>query len=125
MAQDTHIGWGSTSKVFRLAAMPIHQNPNGSESRSVGNGPLVTGEVVSLHESTQPAGIAPNPPHTIEHTEFICLSEGTLEFTHNGRTERAEAGDMLLVAKGTMHGVRNVGTGPAHYFVLAIGGDTH
>ena len=40
-------------------------------------------------------------------------------------TEHATAGDVLLVAKGTMHGVRNVGAGPVAYFVLAIGGDVN
>lgn len=117
--------WGDPSKVFRLADMPLHRNPNGSESRTIAHGALVTGEFVSLHESTQPAGIPPNPAHTIEHTEFICVRSGSLEFTHNNRTERAEAGDVLLVAQGTLHGVRNVGSSPASYFVVALGGDTH
>jgi len=57
--------------------------------------------------------------------EIICMREGTLEFQHDGVTERASAGDILFVAKGTMHGVRNVGDGPAAYFVIAIGGDTN
>ena len=63
--------------------------------------------------------------HRIEHSEIICVREGTLEFQHDGVTERAAAGDVLFVAKGTMHGVRNAGAGPAAYFVLAIGGDVN
>jgi quercetin dioxygenase-like cupin family protein len=113
------------SQVFRLDELQARRNANGSESRTVLHGELLTGEQVAVHESMQPAGIRPNPGHRIEHTEVICMREGVLEFVHDGVSERAAAGDVLLVAKGTMHGVRNVGDGPAAYFVVAIGGDTN
>ena len=113
------------SRVFRLADLSVRKNPNGSESWNVMHGRLPTGEQVALHLSMQPAGTVPNPAHRIEHSEIICLREGTLEFQHDGVTEQAAAGDVLFVAKGTMHGVRNVGDGSATYFVLAIGGDVN
>lgn len=126
MARGGGLGdWGATSKVFRFSELPVRTGANGGESRNVLDGRLVTGEAVSVHESMQPAGAKPNPAHRIEHTEFICLREGALEFQHDGKTERAEAGDILFVAKGTFHGVRNVGAGPAAYFVVAIGGDVN
>jgi quercetin dioxygenase-like cupin family protein len=115
----------SRSHVFRLADLPVRKNQNGSESWNVLHGRLPTGEQVALHVSMQLAGTVPNPPHRIEHSEIICLREGALEFAHDGVTEQATAGDVLLVAKGTMHGVRNVGAGQAAYFVLAIGGDVN
>lgn len=111
------------SRVYHLDSLPVRRNPNGSESRDVVRGELATGEHIAVHESAQPAGIAGNPPHRIEHTELICVREGTLDFQHDGITERASAGDILLVAKGTLHGVRNAGAGPVSYFVVAIGGD--
>lgn len=117
--EGNEAAWPTASKVYRYADMRVRRNPNGSESRDVGSGALVTGERVAIHESVQPAGLAPNPAHRIEHTEFICMREGELEFMHDGRTERAAAGDV----KGTMHQARNVGHGPASYFVVAIGGD--
>jgi quercetin dioxygenase-like cupin family protein len=115
----------SRSHVFRLADLPVRKNQNGSQSWNVMHGRLPTGEEVALHVSMQPEGAVPNPAHRIEHSEIICLREGALEFQHDGVTERAAAGDVLLVAKGTMHGVRNVGAGAATYFVLAIGGDVN
>jgi quercetin dioxygenase-like cupin family protein len=115
----------SRSRVFRLAEAAVHKNPNGSESWNVLHGRLPTGEQIALHVSMQPAGTQPNPAHRIEHSEIICLREGALDFQHDGTTEHATAGDVLFVAKGTMHGVRNVGAGPAAYFVLAIGGDVN
>ena len=115
----------SRSHVFRLAGLPVRKNPNGSESWSIVHGRLPTGEQISLHMSMQPAGTAPNPAHRIEHSEITCLREGTIEFQHDGMTERAAAGDVLFIAKETMHGVRNAGDGPATYFVLAIGGNVN
>ena len=115
----------SRSHVFRLADLPVRKNQNGGESWNMLHGRLPTGEQIALHVSMQPAGTVPNPAHRIEHSEIICLREGALEFQHDGLTEQAAAGDVLLVAKGTMHGVRNVGAGQAAYFVLAIGGDVN
>lgn len=111
------------SQVLHFDTLPMHKNPNGSESRNAISGQLPTGERVSVHESVQPAGIPANPAHRIDHTEFICVREGTVEFQHEDVTERASAGDIILVAKGTLHALRNIGNGPASYFVVAIGGD--
>jgi quercetin dioxygenase-like cupin family protein len=116
-------GFSGDSKVVRFAEMPVRKNANGSQSRDVGKGVLATGEHVGVHETTQAAGLAANPAHVIAHTELICVREGVLEFVHDGKTERAEVGDVIFVAKGTMHSVRNVGSGAASYFVVAVGGD--
>lgn len=115
----------SRSHVFRLADLPVRKNSNGSESWNVVHGRLSTGEQIALHVSMQPAGTVPNPAHRIEHSEIICLREGALEFGHDDTKEQTASGDVLFVAKGAMHGVRNVGAGPAAYFVLAIGGDVN
>lgn len=121
--QEKTGSWPTESKVYRFAEMSVRKNANGSESRDFGGGALTTGERVRVHQTKQVAGLPPNPAHAIAHTEFICVREGTLEFTHDGKTDRAEVGDVLFVAKGSMHQVRNVGAGPASYFVVAIGGD--
>jgi quercetin dioxygenase-like cupin family protein len=112
-----------TSRVFHFGELPAHKVANGSESRNVLHGRLATGEWVAVHESVQPAGTPPNPAHRIQHTEVFCVREGAIEFLHDGVTERASAGDILFIANGTMHGICNVGDGPAAYFVVAIGGD--
>ena len=114
----------AAAKVFDYAAMPLTHNPNGSERRDiVASGRLATGEPVHIHSSMQPAGTPPGTAHAIEHSEFILVTEGVLEVTHDGRTERAGAGSMVYVAYGTMHQARNAGPGPVRYTVIAIGGD--
>jgi len=113
----------SQSKVFAFDQLVMRKLPNGGESRDVVQGQLATGEAVSIHESMQPAGALPNPAHRIEHSEFILVQEGTLEFLHDGKVERAGPGSVIYVAYGTLHGVKNVGDGRARYTVIAIAGD--
>jgi mannose-6-phosphate isomerase-like protein (cupin superfamily) len=114
----------SQPRVFLLDQVPAHKMANGGESRNIVHGALPTGEVVALHESVLPVSSVPNPPHKIEHSEFIIVLEGKLAFEHDGKSERVGQGDAILVAVGVMHTLRNVGDVPAKYVVVAIGGDT-
>lgn len=111
------------AKVFSPAGA-LQKLPNGSERWMALEGSVTTGETVSVHESVIPAGTPAPPLHTIQHSELSVLVEGTIEYEHDGVTERAEAGSILYIPLGTNHRVRNVGAGTARYFVIAIGGDT-
>ena len=114
----------SQSRVYTLEQMPVRKMANGGESRDVLRGTLTTGEVIGVHESQQPAGMKPNTPHTIQHTEVMVVIEGTLAFEHDGKSEKVGPGGVIFVASGTLHTVRNVGEGPARYCVVQVGGDT-
>ena len=114
----------SEARVYPFDQMPVRKMANGGESRDVLRGELPTGEIIAVHESQQPAGMAPNVPHTIQHTEVMVVVEGTLEFMHDGKPEKVGPGGVILVPTGTLHTVRNVGDGPARYCVVQIGGDT-
>jgi len=114
----------ATARVFSFDETTAKTASNGSVGRSVFNGTLATGEAVAVHETMQPAGTAANPAHRIQHSEVIVVEEGTLEFEHDGKAERAAAGSIIYVALGTLHTLRNVGDGPARYVVVQIGGDT-
>lgn len=97
---------------------------NGAKSWDILHGVLATGEKIGLHESLQPSGIAPNPPHSIQHSEIIMVQQGTLLFEHDGTSDKVGGGGVIFVAPGTMHSAKNVGDGPAKYLVISIGGDT-
>jgi mannose-6-phosphate isomerase-like protein (cupin superfamily) len=114
----------SQSRVYPVDQMPVRKMANGGESRDVLRGTLATGEVIAVHESQQPAGMAPNTPHTIQHTEVMVVVEGTLAFEHDGKLEKVGPGGVIFVASGTLHTVRNIGDGPAKYCVVQMGGDT-
>jgi mannose-6-phosphate isomerase-like protein (cupin superfamily) len=112
------------SGVFGFDQMMVRKMVNGGESRDVLRGVLASGEVVGVHESMQPAGAVPVVLHTIQHSELIMVQEGTVGFEHDGKTETVGPGGVIYVALGTLHRIKNVGDGPARYFVVQVGGDT-
>jgi quercetin dioxygenase-like cupin family protein len=114
----------STSEVFSPEQMSATTGANGAKRWDILHGVLATGEAIAVHESLQPAGIRPNPPHSIQHSELILVQEGILLFEHEGKSEKIGAGGVILIAPGTTHAARNVGDGSAKYLVIAIGGDT-
>ena len=77
-----------------------------------------------MHESVQPAGTPAVPLHPIQHSELVLVREGSMVFEHDGIEEKVGPGDVVYVAFGTTHRITNVGSGPARYFVVQIGGDT-
>jgi quercetin dioxygenase-like cupin family protein len=114
----------AAAQVFSVASVTPKTSPNGAVGRSVFSGTLATSESVAMHETMQPAGTVPNAPHRIQHSELIVVQEGTVEFEHDGKSDHAAAGDVIYVALGTLHTIKNVGDGPARYIVIQIGGDT-
>ena len=97
------------------------------------NGPLTSRQILrtrthsgyrlDIHESEVPPGEAPHPPHQHVHEELMLVREGTMDVTIAGATTRLGPGSCAYVASNQMHGWRNVGTGTARYFVLALGED--
>ncbi len=114
----------SPSKVFAFDQMPARKSSNGTESRGIPPFTLTTGESVGMHESTQPPGAAPVALHPVQHSELIMIQQGDMLFEQDGKQEKAGPGDVVYVTPGTFHRLTNVGTTPAKYFVLQIGGDT-
>lgn len=114
----------ATARVFKYDQQPARTAPNGTETHVIFKGTLATGETVGAHASMQPAGTVPSKLHVIHHSEFIVIVQGTVEFYHDGRVERAGPDSILYVAEGTEHAVKNIGDGPAKYVVIQVGGDT-
>jgi mannose-6-phosphate isomerase-like protein (cupin superfamily) len=54
---------------------------------------------------------------------MFLIREGTLEVTIKGQTTRLGPGSVGFVGSNDEHGVRNTGTTPAEYFVVAFGKD--
>jgi mannose-6-phosphate isomerase-like protein (cupin superfamily) len=115
------------ARALPFDQMTARTNASGGESRDIAHGTLATGETVNLHQSMQVVGQTPAPLHVIQHSEFILVREGEIEFDHEveGKivAEKVGPGGVVYVAFGTRHVIKNAGSVPAKYFVIAIGGD--
>jgi mannose-6-phosphate isomerase-like protein (cupin superfamily) len=108
------------NQVFRASALPIKLSATGS-SQAVNQGALKTGEGVEMHNTVLLPGKEPHPPHQHEHSEWLLIREGQVEWLIDGKRQPAGPGDICYAASNVLHGIRNVGTVPAKYFVLAVG----
>jgi mannose-6-phosphate isomerase-like protein (cupin superfamily) len=101
--------------------LTVHTTASGAQTREALKGKLATGESLETHATTLPPGAMPHPPHHHVHSEMFLMREGTLELTVNGKTYQLGPGAIGFVRSNEEHGVKNVGTGPANYFVVEIG----
>jgi len=128
---------GLVSSAVELEALPSQENSlpsttypfselpvkiaNGAEIRSVLKGKLATGEPLEVHETTLPPGGMPHAPHHHVHSEMWLIREGTVQLTINGNSHVMGPGSVGFVHSNEEHGIKNVGTTPATYFVVALG----
>jgi mannose-6-phosphate isomerase-like protein (cupin superfamily) len=108
------------SAAYPFSELPVN-NANGAEFRPVLKGKLATSESLEVHETTLPPGAMPHPPHHHAHSEMWLVREGTVQLTINGTSHVMGPGSVGFVHSNDEHGIKNVGTTPATYFVVAIG----
>jgi mannose-6-phosphate isomerase-like protein (cupin superfamily) len=108
------------SATFPFESMPV-QDLGHAQMREILKGKLATGEHIEAHETTLPLNGYPHPPHRHLHSEMWLIREGTVELTINDASHRLGPGGLGFVHSNEEHGIKNVGTGPATYFVVAIG----
>jgi mannose-6-phosphate isomerase-like protein (cupin superfamily) len=109
------------SASYPFEKLTAHTAPSGAQTRSIFKGKLATGESIETHATTLPPGVMPHAPHHHVHSEMFFMREGTLELTVNGTMYPLGPGSVGFVRSNEEHGVKNVGTTPANYFVVAIG----
>ena len=63
----------------------------------------------------------PHAPHHHVHSEMWLIREGTVQLTINGTSHVIGPGSVGFVRSNDEHGIKNVGTTPATYFVVAVG----
>ncbi len=108
------------NQVFRSAEQPL-QPGKATSIQSDNQGALITGEGVEMHNTVLAAGQEPHPPHRHEHSEWLLIREGQVTWMIDGQPQPAGPGDICYAASMQMHGIRNTGSTPARYFVMAAG----
>jgi mannose-6-phosphate isomerase-like protein (cupin superfamily) len=108
------------SATFALESLPV-QDFGHAQVRKIMKGRLATGEHIEVHETTLPPNGYPHAPHHHLHSEMWLIREGTVELTINGIGHRVGPGGLGFVHSNEEHGIKNVGTGPATYYVVAFG----
>ena len=110
------------SGAFRFDKAPMHVANNNAEVRLMLRGKLATGEGIEVHQTTLPPGGAPTATtHHHPHSEMWLIREGTIELTVSDKHYRLDPGSVGFVRSNEEHGIKNVGTAAANYFVVAVG----
>jgi mannose-6-phosphate isomerase-like protein (cupin superfamily) len=108
------------SKVYLFDKLPV-RHTDVVEYRAIVDGKTVDGCKFSVHESALSPGHEPHPPHHHNGEEMFLMIDGTLEVTINGKASKITKGSVAFIGSGDQHGIRNVGTTPAKYFVVELG----
>lgn len=120
-------GWAAAdpslpSKAFPFDSLKVSREGK-NRFRAILQGVSHSGCEIEVHETDLAPGEMPHPPHHHVHEEMFLIREGTLEFTIAGHTTRLGAGSAAFVASNDEHGITNVGSTHAQYFVLALGNE--
>ena len=105
------------SCVFHWSEMKVETTKTG-ERRALFDAPTPTLERFESHITTLNPGETPHAAHRHPEEELMILKEGTLEVIQNDTTNRVEAGGIIFCASNELHGLRNIGTNRATYYVL-------
>ncbi len=90
------------------------------ESRAVFDAPTPALAEFECHITTLNPGEAPHPPHQHAAEELMIIKEGTLEALQGDKTNIVTSGGIIFEASNELHGLRNIGTNPATYYVFKI-----
>jgi len=105
------------SSVFNWADLKVVPTKQG-ERRAVFDAPTPALADLECHITTLNPGESPHAPHQHPAEELTIVRDGTLEVMQNGVTNIVTAGGLFFAASNEPHGLRNVGTNRATYFVV-------
>ena len=105
------------SSAFDWAALTAKASAYGSV-RSVVRSPTATLAELEMHITTLNPGQTSHAPHQHPNEELIILREGTVEALVHGEWKTLGPGSIIFQASNELHGIKNVGTGPATYHVV-------
>jgi mannose-6-phosphate isomerase-like protein (cupin superfamily) len=109
------------SAIYQLDSLHVKENPNGNKTWQVFTGTTHEGFPIDMHVTQLAPGNAPHPAHHHVHEEMMMMIEGELLVTIEDKSEQLGPGGIAYIHSNDEHGLKNTGTVPARYFVLALG----
>ncbi len=106
------------SNVFQLDRLAATPTPVGVR-RTVFDAPTATVDKTHCHVTTLNAGASSGEPRKHLQEEIIIIKEGTVEANWDGQSKVAKAGDIIYFAANAVTHLRNIGPGPATYYVIS------
>lgn len=107
------------SCVFQWADLKVVPTKQG-ERRAVFDAPTPALAELECHITTLNPGESPHPPHRHAEEELMIIKEGTLAALQGDKTNIVTDGGIIFEASNELHGLRNIGTTPATYYVIKI-----
>ncbi len=105
------------SSIFNWESLTITPTKTGAR-RTVFDNPTPALANFECHITTLNPGASPHPPHRHGDEELLVIKEGTLEAWQGDATNVVTTGGIIFEASNELHGLRNVGTNPATYYVF-------
>ena len=105
------------SRTFDWDAMTKKDVAYGS-TRAFFRAPTATLAELEMHVTTLNPGETSHAPHQHVNEELIIIKEGTIETLSLGVWKKVGPGSVIFNASNDLHGVKNIGTGPATYHVI-------
>jgi XRE family transcriptional regulator, regulator of sulfur utilization len=105
------------SSVFLWETVPVKTTEVGSTRQFV-RAPTATLDELEIHVTTLNPGQTSHAPHQHPNEELLIVKEGTVEALVNGEWKTLGAGSVIFQASNQLHGIKNVGAGPATYHVV-------
>ena len=99
-----------------LKAVPTRMG----ERRTVFDAPTPSLAEFECHITTLNPGESPHPPHRHADEELMVIKEGTVAALQGDKTNIVTAGGIIFEASNELHGLRNIGTDRATYYVFKI-----
>lgn len=105
------------SKVYVWNELKVEKQDT-RERKQIAEGSGAALAYMEWHATTIAPGKSPHAPHKHEDEELIIVKEGSVKVTINDSSKVLGTGSIALFISGDEHGLLNVGTTNATYYVL-------
>jgi quercetin dioxygenase-like cupin family protein len=95
-------------------------SPGGHRTSGLATPSRGASQVSLIRQVQQPGG--QGPLHTHDREELILLERGSISVAGTETTAELQAGDLLVIPAGAAHQIRNTGSVPAEWLLVAPAG---